>query len=49
MDNEEILQSIKEDLEKEGLDCIIQPSDALLQTNLLIYTGLDKEKKNTAH
>lgn len=45
MDNEQILQSIKEDLKKEGLDCLIQTFDPALPPKLLIYTGTDKENR----
>ena len=39
------LDSIKADLIKQGLDCVIQPFDDLPYTQLLIYTGLDQAKR----
>lgn len=45
MNNNKILQSIKEDLEKEGLDCFIECFDSLLPKKLLIYTGEDTKKR----
>lgn len=45
MHHEKILQAIKNDLEKENLDCFIEPFDAVLPKRLLIYTGEDKKQR----
>lgn len=45
MDYKRILQAIKEDLTKEGLDCAIQEEHDMLQTRLLIYSGDDQKKR----
>lgn len=45
MDYKTILQAIKEELIKEGLDCTIQEGKDMLQTSLLIYSGVDSENR----
>lgn len=45
MDYEKILQLVKEDLVREGLDCIVLFDKDILQTKLLIYSGEDTEKR----
>lgn len=45
MDYKEILQVIKEELTKEGLDCAIQEEKDMMQTRLLIYSGEDQQKR----
>lgn len=45
MDYKTILQTIKEELIQEGLDCTIQDEKDRLQTRLLIYSGIDQKKR----
>jgi hypothetical protein len=45
MDNDKILQSIKEELTNEGLDCVVQNSEELPEASLIIYTGSDRDRR----
>ncbi|HEV8052027.1 MAG TPA: hypothetical protein VGP47_05995 [Parachlamydiaceae bacterium] len=45
MDYEKILQTVKEDLVQEGLDCMVLADKDAFQTKLLIYSGEDQEKR----
>lgn len=45
MDCEKILQTVKEELIQEGLDCVIQTDQDSPWTRLLIYSGEDQEKR----
>lgn len=45
MDYEKILHSVKEDLTKEGLDCIVRSSTEFPQKTLLVYTGSDLNQR----
>lgn len=45
MDYEKILQTVKEDLIREGLDCVILSDKDTSQTKLLVYSGEDIEKR----
>lgn len=44
MDYEKILQTVREELIKEGLDCVIH-SEKDVRTRLLIYSGVDQQKR----
>jgi hypothetical protein len=45
MDYKKILQTVKEDLIQEGLDCFIQDEQEMSQARLLIYAGDDPQKR----
>jgi hypothetical protein len=45
MEYEKILHSLKEELMKEGLDCVIRPPSEYPQRTLLVYTGSDAQNR----
>jgi hypothetical protein len=45
MDCEKILQTVKEELIQEGLDCVIHTDQDSPRTRLLIYSGEDQQKR----
>lgn len=47
MDYKTILQIVKEDLSKEGLDCAIQDEKDMQHTKLLVYSGTDSKNRTT--
>lgn len=45
MDYEKILQTVKEDLIGQGLDCVVLSDTDTLQKKLVVYSGEDAEKR----